>query len=377
MPTTISPPPAPESRHRVREEVHHLRRWLRRHTSREALLGGLKTFAWVAPLTLLIWIYAEREQETPEPSVPIVITVKSNDPNRVVKNLRENVVTADLRGPRSKLDLVRSELAKNNEDQAVHIDVPNSFPPGVQYIPIALQIQNDPLFVENGIKVDNVRPQTLTVSIDQLETRDVPVDARPSDAAMLSSRPVFTPAMVKIRGPQQVIETAMARGDLKVYADLSAMNVLQQPGTHDNLINIPLVTPVQDENVSLSQTTVKGSIEVKAADAKGTINSLPVWYGGNPQVMKEYDVIYTGSPVITNVNVVGPADKIAELTKPGSPALAEARAWLIITRDDTVNAGTVQAKKLLYVLPKGVSVSPADEARTFEFKLVSKAANGG
>src|SRR5688572_16294126 len=38
------------------------RRWARDTFSREQIISSLKSLAWVAPLTVLIWIYAEREQ---------------------------------------------------------------------------------------------------------------------------------------------------------------------------------------------------------------------------------------------------------------------------------------------------------------------------
>src|SRR3954452_24086106 len=79
-----------------RDEMHQIRRWIRRHTSRDDVVSGLKTLMWVVPLTLLIWVYAEGAQETPQRSVPILISVKSNDPNRVVKLVKESVVMADL-----------------------------------------------------------------------------------------------------------------------------------------------------------------------------------------------------------------------------------------------------------------------------------------
>lgn len=375
MSTTVTNPPPVQPPSRVREEMTHFRRWVRRNTSRDAIVSSLKTLAWVAPLTLLIWVYAEREQETPQPSVPILISVKSNDPNRVVKLVRDGdrVVMADLRGPRSSLDIVRAELAKN--DKPIQIEVPGSFQPGLRDVDVTLQIPNNPLFVDNGVKVDAIHPQSIQVMIDTLDSVEVPVEVRPSDSAALASRPVFTPAVVKITAPHSVVENYQAKGELKVYADLAMLDVLQQPGTHDNVANIPLVTPVQGDNVTLSQSTVKGSIEVKAADARDTLNSLPVWVGGAPQVMRDYEVQLT-QPVITNVQVIGPADKIQELMKPDSTLRAEARAWLLITSSDTRNVGTVQSKKLLYVLPKGVSVSPQDENRLFEFKLVNKSNAG-
>jgi hypothetical protein len=359
-----------------REEMTYLRRWVRRHTSRDALLSGLKTFIWVAPLTLLIWVYAEREQEKDLPAVPIVISVQSADPNRVVKLEKDITIMADLRGPRSSLEEAQAELERANESHAMRIDVPASYQNGFRDVYITQQIQNNPLFLDRGITVSKVFPQSVSVFIDSLTTKDVPIEVRPTDAALLSSRPVFTPATVKIRGPQQVLESAAGKNDLKIYADLSVLSEMQQPGTHEN-VTVPLVASaaLQDEKLTLSQTTAKGSFEVKAADAKGTLNSLSVWIGGAPTVLDKVDV-QLSKEVITNVNVIGPADVIAELTKPNSAMLSEARAWLIITREDRNNAGTTQSKKLRYELPKGVSVSPQDEARLFEFKLVNKASAG-
>ena len=48
------------------------------------LIDGLKTFLWVAPLTVLIWIYAEREQIATLPDVPVAIEVRSAATDRVV-----------------------------------------------------------------------------------------------------------------------------------------------------------------------------------------------------------------------------------------------------------------------------------------------------
>src|SRR3954467_3445784 len=58
-------------------------RW-RERFSRENVMNSLRTLAWVVPLTILIWIYAEREQLATEPVVIIPIDVKTTAPNRVV-----------------------------------------------------------------------------------------------------------------------------------------------------------------------------------------------------------------------------------------------------------------------------------------------------
>src|SRR3954470_1541095 len=89
-------------------------RWVRRHLTTSALIDGLKTAAWVVPLTILIWIYAEQEQASSELGQPILVEVASSAPDKIITLLRpgDNVPTADLRGSKSRLDAVRSELKK-------------------------------------------------------------------------------------------------------------------------------------------------------------------------------------------------------------------------------------------------------------------------
>src|SRR3954470_17200953 len=104
------------------------RRWARRHLNRESFLDGLKTFVWVAPLTVLIWVYAEQEQEKDEPTVQVPIAIKSTDPNRIVTLAPGNDqwITVDLRGPRSKIEAVKSELAKGGDRGAIPIELPGN-----------------------------------------------------------------------------------------------------------------------------------------------------------------------------------------------------------------------------------------------------------
>src|SRR5438876_12334266 len=63
--------------------VSELRRW-RENITREQVISNLKTLAWVVPLTLLIWIWAEREQVATTKDVAAPFELVSVDPNRVV-----------------------------------------------------------------------------------------------------------------------------------------------------------------------------------------------------------------------------------------------------------------------------------------------------
>src|SRR4051812_14869415 len=53
--------------------------WLQRSLSRDSLLAGLKTSTWLVPLTVLIWIYAEREQVYNAEDRTIPIDIRSGN----------------------------------------------------------------------------------------------------------------------------------------------------------------------------------------------------------------------------------------------------------------------------------------------------------
>src|SRR3982751_2273948 len=85
------------------------KRSFREAFSKQQLIEGVKAFLWVAPLTILIWIYAEREQLATQKNFPIPVEVRSSDPRQVIEIVSplDGTVRADLVGPRAQLDRVR------------------------------------------------------------------------------------------------------------------------------------------------------------------------------------------------------------------------------------------------------------------------------
>src|SRR5689334_24678115 len=84
------------------EFFEHEKRWLVSKFTRDNVISNLKTLAWVIPLTLLAWVYAEREQVAPFKDESIPFELKSVDPNRVVSLARKDQdknLILDLLGP--------------------------------------------------------------------------------------------------------------------------------------------------------------------------------------------------------------------------------------------------------------------------------------
>ena len=95
--------------------------------TRENIINNLKTLAWVIPLTLLIWIWAEREQVQPASDVAVPIELTSADPNRVVslKGSDPNLVL-ELSGPQGRLQELLNKLRGGQMPQGLKLDVPTT-----------------------------------------------------------------------------------------------------------------------------------------------------------------------------------------------------------------------------------------------------------
>src|SRR4051812_15684629 len=109
----ISSRTAPTRRERM---TLRARSWWRNYFSRDRVMNGVRSLPWVVPLTLLIWVYAEREQVVPVP-VAIPIEVVSTDPNRLVTIEGQSrpasgrpQVMATLSGPKAQTESVKDRL---------------------------------------------------------------------------------------------------------------------------------------------------------------------------------------------------------------------------------------------------------------------------
>src|SRR2546421_2422588 len=75
------------------------------HVDPNGWAGAFRTFLWVAPLTVLIWIYAEREQisQAPDVRVQIKLLSKSTDHIITVVTPTDRSISLDIQGPRASL----------------------------------------------------------------------------------------------------------------------------------------------------------------------------------------------------------------------------------------------------------------------------------
>jgi hypothetical protein len=362
---TPTTPPAPTKRfdYVPPPSMTRLRRWARDTFSREQLVSGLKQFAWVAPLTLLIWVYAEREQTTSR-DIRFTVELSSNNPNVDVRLVEpyDGWVSADCTGPRARLDEIRSELG--TRASPVRFEVPADLKVGEHQVPVSAVVNRDPRF--DGVGVKGSEPGRITVYVDAIETDLVPVELREEDKK-LYDQVSFTPERVKVRMPKKVKDRA---GKLVVYANLSAV-ADKTPGRKNNVpdVRVHVANTTEDDGVKVEPGTVTASFTVRQADDIHVIKELAVSYGGTGSVLEKVKADYEPS-VLFDVKVAGPRELIDQIRQ--NEKLVE--AWLTI-EDGDEDVGKM-SKVVWFKLPPGVKVHPDDEKRSVEVTVTSRAAAG-
>jgi hypothetical protein len=329
------------------------RRWWATTFTRQGMLDALRNFAWVAPLTILIWVYAEREQIfTPtRPDVPIHV-VGSN----LFITPDQSLVSLELKGPQNGLDTVLLALGKA---PGLQIDISNTPARGRQHINVMDHIQNLPLFRDTGVSVTKVEPFEIDVDVDDFVDQPIPV-LSPPNFPNLESTTHYEPDTVKAHGPKSVINGLMKQGTLTAAADLDSVGTLT-PGHHERIVDVSLAG--KDSSITLNPPSVKAFLDVGAIDVTMKVPAMPILIKAPPDLVNDYE-IKLASPSVTDTTVSGPPKQLALLDTTVVPT-----AVLTITADDIDHP---QPKQLDYQLPAQVTVSPPDQARTFEFTLTKR-----
>ena len=339
--SAAAPAKPAERRALLRRGVSLVRRWGRDTFNRDSFLSSLRALLWVAPLTLLIWIYAEREQQETD-LARFQIVVQSADPTQVATfvNLNDQNVNAPVKGPRVRLKEALEKLDPRTGTGPVQVVIDGNRRPGQYEVDILAQIQKDDRLNRSGITVQDCNPRHVQVSVDALQEVELEVRADPT-VRFGSTPPAFDPPRVKITAPASVLKNP--KGELYAKANLPPLS----PGPH-SLKSVQLtVEGLGEVKVPIRPPTVSATVDVGQADESYLISSLPVF----PIVaadLRNYTLKH--DPTVANVRVWGPPDKIRQLEAGTLTPPPEAR-FKVRDADVTAKRGTAE---LEYIFPDGI-----------------------
>ena len=367
LPTAAAAPAGPvsplratkpaERRALLRRGVSLVRRWGRDTFNRDSFMSSLRALLWVAPLTLLIWIYAEREQQA-DGLARFQIVVKSADPTQVATfvNLNDQNVNAPVKGPRARLKEALDKLDPRSGTGPVQIVIDGNRAPGQYEIDILAQIQRDYRLDSTGITVQDCNPRHVQVSVDALQ--EVELEVRADPQARFVTPPAFDPPRVKITAPASALKNA--KGELYARANLPPL----APGPH-SLKSVQLtVEGLGDVKVPIRPSAVSATVDVGQADKSYLINSLPVF----PIVaadLRNYTLKH--DLTVANVRVWGSPERIRQLESGTLTPPPEAR-FKVRDSDVVAKRGTAV---LEYQLPDGLRRGD-DAPTTINFELIPR-----
>lgn len=327
------------------------------------ILNVLRNLAWVLPLTMLVWLYAEREQLDRQPRVAVPITVVSERADRVVNivNLENDTIFVDIEGTRARIEQARQELTSK---QGIQLVVPGSTLTGAQVPFSALeQIATNRIFAERGIVVTSVTPATLTLNIDEvIEGMELRPQV-PREVATRLDAVVFDPPAVKVTGPRSVLMNRNAPPE--IIAEISEQMLPKVAGDHE-IGGIVLRLKEPDERVKITPPTIKAHVRVRSSTTTYMLLSVPVFTMGPQALMDKYQVVFPNGSFMTRVTVVGPEDEINRIKSNGFIP----KAVLEIKQEDARER--LPRAPFMYILPPEVTVNEDDRLRTIAFELVER-----
>jgi hypothetical protein len=332
---------------------------------------------WVVPLTVLIWVYAEREQTDNIKNAPLRIEVKNTDPRWLIQ-LRDAdghvhpdlLVHADFSGPHARVEDVLQKLAAGS---AVAMDVDTKRGTGIHSISLSM-LSNDPLFVKSGVTVTTPMPREVEVSIEAMMQRDVEVKPDPKATNIDVNATSFEPRKVRVTGPESLLKNA----SLVAYAQIppqKEQGVHEIPGVE---VVLPLSDPhmpLSDPHVTISPPTVSARVKVKDPEIAGVVRAMPVWEELPPG--KVWDNFKAEHELtIADVKVRGPADKVDHVNDGNFAPKPLARINLGAA-DPPIGDHPVVGQR--YTAPleivfsnSGLRLDPEDTHKTLSFTVVER-----
>jgi hypothetical protein len=382
MSQTSTPPPrkqepvsvayAPPKRTWRRRLAHSLRAWSRTTFSRESYIASAKSLLWVVPLTVLIWIYAEREQVTTLPNVTINVAPPVGVQGRLLAHFAPgtiHTIHAELKGPQSSAEEAKEILEANT----ITLDLERDLTPGDHTIVIADVLNRDPRIIAKGAEVRNCVPAEVTVTVEKLSPHLLDVKVKPEDAKGLPPL-AFQPPKVQVMIPDSEYNKAETDNRLYVYPNLKPFADDLAKSGEQTLHNVAVLLAFEDplNAATVTPPTVNATFNRTTTEDRYPYPPMAVFaaYPFNTQPDKLM-LFAKYEPLLSGVTLVGPVDKIQQIKN--GEVVPPPHATFDVDLSGNPQPQQARRAKLSFVLPPGVRVElDAPDKEFIDYYLVPR-----
>ena len=293
----------------------HWARLTQRLGSRQRTTEILKTLVIVVPLTLLIWVYAERAQ-TVYDTVDFAPKVSVNEPGLVAElesatNMAVSI-QLDLNGPHTQIESLKSEISQRLMRDKLALALPSALShPGKQNVDVANAFNSDPLFANSGVTIIKATPSYVTVNVNRLKPTDLVVKL-PTDGLYPLQNVTFDPPRITVTGPEPVVlREYPGANDQSVTVDLRDQSAALA-GTGTKTIDVKLILPTT-KSLVFSTDHVKMTCDLTTSNREITLPPFPLVVQKLAAQESLQQVVLKGQPLIQNVRVSGPGNVISKM----------------------------------------------------------------
>ncbi len=182
-------------------------KWLRTELpvtrfSREWFMQSLRTAAWVAVITVLVWVYADIHF-TDKEYITAILHFHTNSDSKVVLLSESRIpITFRIKGNRYYMDRFINRLAGVNSILEFDVAGAKEYKPGQKYQERTANLMSKlAAFRGSGLEIISARPARIDIHMDNtLLVPDVQVEFKYS-GAVLAEDPRIEPARIELRLP--------------------------------------------------------------------------------------------------------------------------------------------------------------------------------
>lgn len=327
-----------------------------------SVAGNLSLAALALALAFSLWLYVTdrenpQERQTFNSAIPIA---PSNVPNGfAVANVSQNAVRIRIEAPRNELDGLGADAFEATLDLG-------GLSVGTTNVPVGVRSTN------NAIRIVDVSPSQVDVTIEPLRTKDVPVRVRLVGApqtGFAATGERAEPERATVSGPESLIALTDS-----VVAEVS-LTSLRVDITDER---VPL-EPRDARDGRISRVTVNPAVARVSVDIEQTEYSLE--FAVTPQVTGQPAPGYNVAGISIEprlVVVTGPLEVLQSID--AVRGIGTAEISIADARDDVI-------RTVGLVLPQGASVQGANDVRVtvdiapargeFSFRLTPQVRNAG
>jgi hypothetical protein len=337
---------------------YSLRWWLER----------IRSLAFIAAVTVLIWVYADMDvAEDRTFRAAVELTTASSSQVELLTPLTAEVKFT-LRGTRKSLRTFQEQL--DQDGGRIEYDVGGDYPPGSNSVSVEDLVNESEILSRLNLSMLSSAPSSINFTLDKRVTTEAVVQFDYT-GANLTQDPIVEPARVKLRLAQMDLDAL--RKDLgedqPIVLKTRQVNLAPAPAGRPETQQVEVRPPPAKFLVELDPTRVAVTYQInqRTATQRVAVNVqaiCPASWAGETGIWSEYMLVRL-DPLEwkPEIEVTGPRQDLEKL----KPEMVE--AYVTLTELDTRPTTSWLTGTVRYAFPAGMNIQVLGEKPVVHYRL--------